>query len=247
MPRTRIAPTPSGYLHDGNRLNFRRTADLASDVGAEIALRIDDVDAARYRREYVDDIFRTLAGMGIAWTIGPRDADDFEAHWSQQSKTEHYRRQLQRALSAGLTAYACDCSRAVQQGPATDGCAGGCRDRGLALVPGSTALRIAVDPGTTVSVGDHPIRLDTAMGDFIVWRRDDLPAYQLVSVVEDHDLAITHIVRGRDLVGSSAAQVYLAGWLGADNVIEATYVHHELLTDPTGAKLSKSNQGRTGP
>jgi glutamyl-tRNA synthetase len=114
-------------------------------------------------------------------------------------------------------------------------------------VPGSTALRIAVDPGTTVSVGDHPIRLDTAMGDFIVWRRDDLPAYQLVSVVEDHDLAITHIVRGRDLVGSSAAQVYLAGWLGADNVIEATYVHHELLTDPTGAKLSKSNQGRTGP
>lgn len=228
----------------GNRLNFMRTADLASEVGAEVALRIDDVDAARYRREYVEDIFRTLGEMGIAWTIGPRDVDDFERHWSQRSKTEHYRRQLQDALSAGLVAYACDCSRTVQRGPATDGCAGGCRDRGLALVPGVTALRVAVDAGTTVHVGDGPLRLDTEMGDFIVWRRDDLPAYQLVSVVEDRDLEITHIVRGRDLLGSSAAQMYLAGWLGADNVIEATYVHHELVTDPTGAKLSKTTQSR---
>ncbi|MFM1966099.1 MAG: hypothetical protein RL134_1824 [Actinomycetota bacterium] len=209
-----------------------------------MVLRIDDADAARYRREYVDDIFRTLAEMGMTWTIGPLNADDFETHWSQRSKTEHYRIQLVRALSAGLPTYACDCSRTVQQGPAIHGCAGGCRDRGLALLGGTTALRVSVDPGTTVPVGGELIALDAEMGDFIVWRRDDLPAYQLVSVVEDRDLEITHIVRGRDLIASSAAQMYLARWLGADNVIEATYVHHELVTDPSGAKLSKTTQRR---
>ena len=79
-PLTRIAPTPSGFLHEGNRLNFRRTAELAADIGATLALRIDDVDASRYRREYAEDIFANLRVMGMAWAGGPRDGDDFEAH-----------------------------------------------------------------------------------------------------------------------------------------------------------------------
>ncbi len=82
------------------------------------------------------------------------------------------------------------------------------------------------------------------MGDFIVWRRDDLPAYQLVSVVEDRDLGTTHIVRGRDLLASSAAQVFLADSIGASNVAAATYVHHELITDSDGRKLSKTQISR---
>jgi glutamyl-tRNA synthetase len=237
---TRIAPTPSGFLHAGNRLNFRRTADLAAELGAELALRIDDVDASRYRREYAEDIFATLEEMGIAWTVGPRDVDDFEAHWSQRAKTEVYRAELERALSRGLQAYACSCSRSVQSGPASGGCAGGCRDRDLPLEPGRTALRVAVDPGTAVDVGMEQVSLDSEMGDFIVWRRDDLPAYQLVSVVDDRDLGVTHIVRGRDLLPSSAAQVHLAPWLEAEGVAQATYVHHEIVTDASGAKLSKS-------
>ena len=77
-------------------------------------------------------------------------------------------------------------------------------------------------------------------------RREDLPAYQLVSVVDDRDLGVTHIVRGRDLLPSSAAQVHLAPWLEAEGVAQATYVHHDLVTDASGAKLSKSTLGH-GP
>lgn len=237
---TRIAPTPSGFLHEGNRLNFRVTADLAKSLGAALALRIDDADATRYRREYAEDIFATLHDMGIAWTVGPSDVDDFEQHWSQRAKTEFYREQLHEAIASGLPVYACACSRAQQAGPASGGCAGGCRSRSLALEPGRTALRVAIDVDTEVTMGEEVVPLGEAMGDFVIWRRDDLPAYQLVSVLEDRDLGVTHIVRGRDLLSSSAAQVHLAQWTGAPNVAEAFYVHHELVTDSAGAKLSKS-------
>lgn len=240
MPLTRIAPTPSGFLHEGNRLNFRLTAGLATELGADLALRIDDADSARYRREYAEDVFATLHAMGIAWTIGPRDVEDFEAHWSQRSRTEHYRAQLAEALARGLPAYACACPRSAQRGPATGGCVGGCRGRDLALEPGVTALRAAVAPGAVITVGEDAVRLADDMGDFVLWRRDDLPAYQVVSVVEDRDLGTTHIVRGRDLLPSSAAQRHLAPWFGADNVVSAVYVHHDLLVDASGAKISKS-------
>ena len=240
MPLTRIAPTPSGFLHEGNRVNFRRTADLAREIGAAIALRIDDADAARYRREYAEDIFATLRSMGIEWTVGPRDVDDFEAQWSQRAKTEYYRSQVQGALERGMPAYACACSRSQQRGPAVAGCVGDCRTRGVSLAAGITALRMVVDPGTAVEVAGQRVDLGREMGDFIVWRRDDLPAYQVVSVVEDRNLGVTHIVRGLDLLPSSAAQIHLATWFDATNVLGATFVHHELVTDASGAKLSKS-------
>lgn len=236
----RLAPTPSGFCHAGNRRNFATTAELARDLGAPLALRIDDADAARYRPEYVDDIFATLREMDIAWQVGPTNLADFEEHWSQRHRTDHYRAELVAALALGLPAYACGCSRSIQRGPASGGCVGGCRDRYLDWETDSTALRVVVPVGTTVAVGDSLIRLDEAMGDFIVWRRDGLPAYQLVSVVEDRDLRTTHIVRGRDLLSSSAAQIFLAPYVDADNVLSATYVHHELVTDAEGHKLSKS-------
>ena len=240
MPLTRIAPTPSGFVHEGNRVNFRHTADLAADIGAAIALRIDDADAARYRREYAEDVFATLRSMGIEWTVGPRDVDDFEAHWSQRARTEYYRSQLEAALDRGMPAYACACSRTQQRGPAIAGCIGHCRGRRLPLASGSTALRVVVEPGTDVEVSGQRVDLCAEMGDFVVWRRDDLPAYQVVSVVEDRDLCVTHIVRGLDLLPSSAAQVHLAAWFDAANVSGATFVHHDLVTDAAGAKLSKS-------
>ncbi len=81
------------------------------------------------------------------------------------------------------------------------------------------------------------------MGDFVVWRRDDLPAYQLVSVIEDRDAAVTHIVRGRDLLPSTAAQLFLAPYLRADALLEADIRHHELVKATSGEKLSKSQGG----
>lgn len=237
MALTRYAPTPSGFLHAGNIANMERTAEVARKVGATIALRIDDADASRYRREYVDDIFRVLAERGLPWTVGPRDADDFEQHYSQRAKTEYYRAEL---LASGLAVYACECSRAAQRTAPTGGCQGGCRDAGLAWLPGENALRAIVPLGTTIAIAGHAVALDAEMGDFVLWRRDDLPAYQWVSVVEDRDLGTTHIVRGADLLASSAAQVFLARGLGAINVIDAEYVHHDLVLDDDGHKLSKS-------
>ena len=237
MALTRYAPTPSGFLHAGKIANLERTAKVAREVGATVALRIDDADAARYRRTYVDDIFRVLEERHLTWSVGPRDTDDFEAHFSQRAKTEYYRAEL---LASGLDTYACGCSRAVQREIPTGGCQGACRDAGLSFVPGETALRVLVPVGTAIDVAGTTVPLDEVMGDFVVWRRDDLPAYQLVSVIEDRDLGTTHIVRGTDLLASSAAQVFLAGAVGADNVVSADYIHHELVVDDEGRKLSKS-------
>jgi len=237
---TRYAPTPSGFLHAGNIANLERTAEVARAVSATIALRIDDADASRYRRVYVDDIFRVLGELGLTWDLGPRDTDEFEARYSQRAKTEYYRGELH---AATLLTYACRCSRTVQRGIPTGGCSGGCRTAQHPWTPGDTSLRVVVPEATTIDVSGTPVRLDVELGDFVVWRRDDLPAYQWVSVVEDRDLGTTHIVRGADLLPSTAAQIFLARGLGALNVIEAEYFHHELVCDDQGRKLSKSTLG----
>ena len=240
MPLTRYAPTPSGYLHAGNLVNFTLTRDLAVQVGADIALRIDDADAPRYRREYVDDIFERLHQHDLEWQIGPRTTDDFERHWSQRGKIGAYRRALLDLMDA-MPTYACACSRSVQHAVPTGGCLGGCHVMHLPLEAGRTALRVVVPTDTRIEVGGVVVDLAAEMGDFVVWRKDDLPAYQLVSVVEDRDLGTTHIVRGEDLLASSAAQIFLAQPLGAANVTYATYVHHSLVLDEAGHKLSKSH------
>lgn len=239
----RLAPTPSGFLHEGNLANFHATARIARESGADLALRIDDADASRYRREYVDHIFAVLEEHRFRWTVGPRSTEEFEASWSQRRRTEEYRSRLADLAGSGVIAYACACSRTALAGTPSGGCPGGCRHRGLPLVPGSSALRVHVPGGTSVRVGDRDVLLDEALGDFVVWRRDDLPAYQWVSLLEDERLGTTHIVRGEDLVASSAAQAFLARALGIVNVAQATYVHHPLVLDDQGRKLSKSTLG----
>jgi len=237
---TRIAPTPSGFLHAGNRHNFQATADLARGLDIPLALRIDDADAARYRSIYADDIFKVLHDLGIEWSIGPRDTTDFEAHWSQRKKTDYYRGELALLRNSKVDTYVCRCSRSVIRGVPSGGCPGQCRIAEHELVAHESALRVHVPIGTTISINGKEVRLDIELGDFVIWRRDDLPAYQLVSVLEDRDLGVTHIVRGEDLLASTAAQIFMAPTLGADNVVTANYVHHSLLTDASGVKLSKS-------
>lgn len=238
--RTRIAPTPSGFLHAGNRANFREVARIAEETGADIVLRIDDIDAARYRRAYAADIFATLTDMGLEWSHGPRDVADFEDNWSQRRKIAYYRDQLQQAVDLGLPVYACRCSRSTQRGPATGGCVGGCRTAGLPLFNPDTAVRIAVPDDTSVTVEGRAIDVSSTLGDAVIWRRDNVPAYHLVSVIEDRDLAITHIVRGDDLLESTAFQIHLAQGLRATSVAQATYLHHALILGDNGLKLSKS-------
>ena len=226
---TRIAPTPSGYLHLGNAVNAQLVAWLATAHAGTVALRIDDMDAPRYRSEYVRDIFRTLEWLGIEWQLGPADEADFEAHHSLRRRTDYYRAELSAAADRGLGLYACRCSRSQLTRPPTGGCPGGCRDAGHEYSAGETSIRAQV-----------PDDVCPEIGDVVLWRRDDLPAYHLASVIEDRDLGVTHVVRGEDLRASTQVQLFLAPYLAAASFSAARIVHHALITDPRGAKLSKS-------
>jgi glutamyl/glutaminyl-tRNA synthetase len=228
---TRFAPTPSGYLHIGNAVNAQLVAWLASAEHGSIALRIDDMDATRYRPEYVRDIFETLDWLGIAWQLGPTGESDFEAHHSLRQRTERYRAELTAARERGLGLYACRCSRSQLSGPPSGGCPGGCRGAGHAHVVGETAIRAIVPPDVCPEIGD-----------VVLWRRDDLPGYHLASIIEDRDLGTTHVVRGEDLRASTEIQRFLAPYLDAGSFAAATFVHHGLVTDARGGKLSKSTQ-----
>lgn len=228
---TRFAPTPSGYLHAGNAVNAQLVSWLARAEDGVVALRVDDIDSARYRPEYVRDIFVTLEWLGIAWQLGPRDQADVEERHSLRQRTEYYRSELTTAADRGLELYACRCSRSQLTGPPTGGCPGGCRDAGHEFTAGETSLRARV-----------PDHVSPDIGDVVLWRRDDIPAYHLASVIEDRDLGVTHVVRGEDLRASTQVQLFLAPYLDAVAFATARIVHHGLLTDGQGVKLSKSTR-----
>ncbi|MGI9137105.1 MAG: glutamate--tRNA ligase family protein [Candidatus Nanopelagicales bacterium] len=243
---TRLAPTPSGYLHFGNAVNLSLISTLASRWGAQTALRIDDMDSTRSRPEYIDDIFETLQWLEIPWTHGPRDRADFVQGFTMSARTDYYRSQLALLSGSGLEVFACACSRAVLEATGGMRCAGECRTAELDLVTDRTSLRLRIPESTVIDMGGVPIDLAQAHGDVVLWRRDGLPAYHLVTVVEDRDLGVTDVVRGADLLESSALHCWLGGYLDAPNVVQANYVHHELITDDGGMKLSKSQLG-AGP
>ena len=242
---TRFAPTPSGYLHRGNAANALLASWLAGQAGGRLALRVDDADAQRLRPEYVDDIFATLAWLGIAWQVGPRDPADLDATWSQSLRLDRYREALDRARDRGAPLYVCTCSRRMLDGPATDGCPAGCRGAGHEYRAGEAVIRLHVPRGTVIAVDGRSVDVAETVGDVVVWRREDVPAYHLTSVVDDDDLGITDILRGIDLRESTAVQCILAEALGLDSVRRARVLHHGLLTGPDGAKLSKSQLGAT--
>lgn len=238
----RIAPTPSGYLHEGNAANALLTAWLARALQGRLALRIDDLDPDRYRREYADDIFATLEWLGIDVDEGPATVTEFEATGSALVRREYYRSQLLAVDRDAIELYACGCSR--KSFAAGTPCT--CRANGVTFTPGDNALRVHIPPGTTDVLDGVVIKLDVDPGDAVVWRRDDLAAYQFASVIDDRDLGTTHIVRGVDLRPSSALQRFIAPAFGAHQVRDVTLVHHELIVGPDGAKLSKSQLTR-GP
>lgn len=241
--RSRIAPTPSGFLHEGNLANMVLTHRWASAVGAELHLRIDNIDADRVRAEYVDDILETMAWLGLAYERGPRSP--VEAAADRERRIDVARERLHEAQQRGLAVYACVCSRAQVGSVARGGCSAGCRERDLPYRAGETALRVVVPEDATMEVDGHHINLAHQVGDFVIWRRDDLPAYQWTSVVDDTEAAMTHILRGEDLRNSTAAQLFLAQHLPSRSFLEADIRHHSLMTTPDGVKLSKSQLGRS--
>ncbi|WP_375417952.1 glutamate--tRNA ligase family protein [uncultured Hymenobacter sp.] len=243
----RLAPTPSGYLHLGNAVNFVLTWLLTRRAGGRLHLRIDDLDRARLRRPYLDNIFRVIDWLGLDYDHGPSGPDDFLRHYSQLLYLPDYNRLLRRLSQQPGLVYASHRSRTAA-GPAA-AVSDSLPPLGL-RTPGA-AWRARVLAGTQISLpdgwqGNTSIALAEVMPDFIIRKKDGVAAYQIASVADDLRLGTTLIVRGLDLQASTAAQLWLAAQLPetrAFNPSRIQFFHHGLLTDAAGRKLSKSQGG----
>lgn len=238
--RTRIAPTPSGYLHAGNILSFVLAAGLARRSGASILLRIDDLDIGRVRQAYVQDIFDTLKFLDIPWDEGPVDADDFRRHWSQRLRMDAYRRMLQ-DLSARGVLFACECTRTRMSGGDTCACTG----KSLNMSEQGLAWRLLTDTNNRISHVDLyrgvvTSALPASVQLAIVRKRDGDPAYHVASLSDDLQFGVDLIVRGADLFDSTLLQCRMAELISENAFGRVAFFHHPLVSDPYGRKLSKS-------
>ncbi len=251
----RLAPTPSGFLHKGNAFSFVLTWLLVRKRGGKLLLRIDDADTSRARGAYLDDIFYCLDWLQLDWDEGPVSPDHFRQHFSQEHRFGAYH-QLLEVLQQQGHLYACDCSRSqIRDQSATGLYSGTCRQRQISFNNLNAAWRVAV-PEEEICFreaerGNYCISLASRLGDFVVRRKEGYPAYQIASLADDMHWNINFIVRGEDLYNSTAAQVYLAQLLAKqtqDNALreaagyftQASFLHHPLLLNEHGEKLSKS-------
>jgi glutamyl/glutaminyl-tRNA synthetase len=248
---SRLAPTPSGFLHLGNAVNFTLTWLLVRRTGGQLHLRIDDLDRARFRPAYLENIFRTLEWLGLDYDHGPSGPDEFEQYYSQRHFLGQYEAALQAALDAhpGLL-YTCRCSRTelARQALPDGRYPGTCRPILLPADAAETAWRAHVPETTQIAFpdlwqGPTTVPLGQVLGDFVVRKKDGIAAYQVASVLDDLRLGITFIVRGLDLLPSTAAQLWLSQYLPqAQPFGQVQFLHHGLLLDEQGQKLSKSTQ-----
>jgi glutamyl-tRNA synthetase len=240
-PVSRLAPTPSGFLHLGNAVNFLVTWAIVRSRKGRLHLRIDDMDGIRFRPDVLDDIFTSLDWLGLDWDTGPAGPDDFYRNYSLHKKKAYYRHRLQALSKTGQKTFVCRCSRASIKKRSPNGLyPGTCRNAGLAFEPGLHAVRLRVNNDACIQVNDQPIDLADTFGDFVLWRKDDQPSYHLASLLEDEDGGINFIVRGRDLLLSTAAQIYLAQCFGFSSFPACRFIHHGLVLGDNGEKLSKS-------
>ena len=240
---TRIAPTPSGFLHRGNAFNFLLAQKIARQQKGKVFLRIDDLDAQRVRDEYLEDIFQSLAWLGIDWDIGPAGVEDFKKNWSQTLRIDTYQKTLNTLRQKNLL-FACQCSRKALSGfdlyPET------CLPKNILLDTDDVAWRIKLNKSTSVNfvdklMGEINIDLHKTTGCAVVRRRDGIAAYHIASLTDDENFGINTIVRGYDLLDSSALQLHLAHQLGFEKFSASSFYHHPLLQNTLGEKLSKSN------
>ena len=235
---SRLAPTPSGYLHLGNAVNFVLTWLLTRRASGVLHLRIDDLDRARLRPAYLDNIFRVIDWLGLDYDHGPHGPDDFLRHHSQLLHLPEYNAVLRRLAQRPGLVRASTRTRTNETAVAVTLETPGAAWR--AHVPASTEIRIP-----DLWQGESSTPLGASMPDFVIRKKDGVAAYQVASVVDDLRLGTTLIIRGQDLEPSTAAQLWLAGQLSETAAFNATRVrffHHPLLTNAAGQKLSKSQQ-----
>lgn len=229
--RGRFAPSPSGVLHDGSLLTAMASFLDAKAHGGQWLLRIEDIDTPRVVPGADRIIMQQLQALGMQWDEAPV--------WQSQRHTL-YQAAFNKLAEQNLV-YGCACTRQeLSWGPYQ----GTCR-AGLPAGRQARSWRFKVAPGTQHFhdrwQGAQQQDVATDVGDFIIKRADGLWAYQMVVVVDDGDQGITHIVRGADLLDSTARQQALASSL---NIPYPQVMHVPLLLDQAGRKLSKQNHAR---
>ena len=226
-PIGRFAPSPTGDLHFGSLVAAVASALNARSRGGRWLVRVEDIDPPREVPGSADRILTALQRFGLR--------SDRPVVFQGRRRREH-RETVERLLDSGL-AYWCGCSR--RDLPASGVYPGTCRD-GLGPEKHPRAVRLRVeDRPLTFSdriQGDICENLAESSGDFVIWRADDLPAYQLAVVVDDAFQGVTEVVRGHDLIGSTARQIHVARCL---DLSVPSYAHHPVVMAPEGQKLSK--------
>ena len=248
--RGRLAPSPTGLLHLGHARTFWVAYQRAREHNGQLILRNEDLDPQRCRTEFADAMIEDLRWLGITWSEGPDCGGPF-APYTQSERREHYLAAWRQLRDAGWI-YSCTCSRkdvALAAGAPNDGddepvYPGTCRFQAMKSEhsnPSGVNWRFRVPAGEEIAFTDlhlGPQRLIAGrdFGDFLVWRRDDVPAYQLAVVVDDAAMQITEVVRGADLLRSTARQILLFRALGLTG---PGYYHCDLVRDEAGVRLAK--------
>ena len=242
--RGRFAPSPSGRMHLGNLMCCLLAWLSAKSKGGQVLLRIEDLDTQRCPRRYADAIIDDLAWLGLA-------ADGPTPPVYQSERSEIYQRYFDELSRRGLV-YPCFCSRsqlhAASAPHTSDGNViypGTCRDLTPAQIAEkrrvkAPAYRLRV-PDEVITFRDgcmglHSENLLRDCGDFYLRRADGVFAYQLAVVVDDARMGVTEVVRGADLLSSTARQLYLYRLLG---LTAPRFAHCPLLLAPDGRRLSK--------
>ncbi len=239
--RGRIAPTPSGHLHLGHAATFLRAYERARQFQGIIVLRIEDLDRNRCKLSYVEKAIDDLRWLGIKWHEGP--------HY-QSDRRALYLNAWRRLRDLGCI-YPCIRSRndvaRAPTAPHEEGSIFPVKwrtpvEKGREFEqPGGCNWRFRVPDGEVIRFvdgrcGDVCRTALRDFGDFVVWSRDDIPAYELAVVVDDLAMGITEIVRGEDLLTSTARQILVYRALEA---APPAFFHCPLLRDKDGRRLAK--------
>jgi len=262
--RGRLAPSPTGLLHLGHARTFWVAQERARANGGTLVLRNEDIDSTRFKLEFVSQMMEDLRWFGFEWQEGPDCGGPF-GPYNQSERFHLYRAALEKLRGGGFI-YACTCSRkdirdaasAPNAGDEEPIYPGTCRNTSgewrvtgdevplrsspITRHPSRPAnWRFRVPDGETISFldgncGGQQFMAGRDFGDFVVWRQDDVPAYQLACAVDDAAMGITEVVRGADLLVSTARQILLYRALG---LTPPDFFHCALMLDENGRRLAK--------
>jgi len=260
--RGRLAPSPTGYLHLGHARTFWTAQQRARSAGGALVLRDEGLDPARVRADFAAAMLEDLRWFGLIWQEGPDVGGPF-GPYHQSQRRDHYLAAFEQLRAAGAI-YPCTCSRrdvqeaagAPHEAPPGEAWTpdepiypGTCRPENSkpgaptrrSLGEGRANWRFRVPDGATLTFTDGHYGAQSAtagvhFGDFLVWRKDDTPAYQFACVVDDAAMRISEIVRGADLLLSTFRQLLLYRAL---RLTPPSFYHCPLLTDEQGVRLAK--------